>query len=105
MPPMRTCLRALMLAAVLLPGAQSAFAVARFIYVDGNISVRSADGATRAGRAGQPINQQETVFVGEGRAQLRFDDGGWVALQPRTVFEVRQYDAREDGLTVLSLIK
>ncbi len=92
-------------AALALAVTEPAWAVGRFIYVDGNVQVRNAAGVVRAVRAGDQINQQETVLVGEGRAQMRFDDGGWIALQPRTVFEVKQHENREDGNMLFSLIK
>ena len=103
---MRALLRSMTLAAVLaLTATGPAWAVARFVYVEGDVFVRTAAGVTRAVRTGGEVGQQETVLVGEGRAQLRFDDGGWVALQRRTIFELRQYDGRADGLTVFSLLK
>lgn len=92
-------------AALALAATESAWAVGRFVYVDGNVQVRNAAGVVRAVRAGDQINEQETVLVGEGRAQMRFDDGGWIALQPRTVFEVKQHESRDDGNTLFSLIK
>ncbi len=92
-------------AALALAATESAWAVGRFVYVDGNVQVRSAAGVARAVRAGDQINERETVLVGEGRAQMRFDDSGWIALQPRTVFEVKQHESREDGNTLFSLLK
>ena len=85
--------------------AVAAPAAGRFIHVDGTVSVRGTDGAVRGVRAGEAVNEKESILVGEGRAQIRFDDGGWVSLQPRTVFEVNEYPRREDGNIVLSLIK
>jgi hypothetical protein len=85
--------------------AVSAPAAGRFIHVDGAVNVRDVAGAVRAAKSGEALNERESVQVGEGRAQIRFDDGGWVSLQPRTVFEVKEYARREDGNIVLSLIK
>ena len=87
------------LAAVCAPAA------GRFIYVDGVVNVRDAGGALRTVKAGEPINEKDSILVGEGRAQIRFDDGDWISLQPRTVFEVNEYPRREDGNIVFSLIK
>lgn len=83
----------------------SALAVGRFVYVDGVVNVRDAAGALRPVRTGDTVNEKDSIFVGEGRVQIRFDDGGWIALQPRTVFEVREYPRRTDGNIVLSLLK
>lgn len=93
------------LAAAALLAASYAFAAGRFIYVEGAVTVRDAAGASRSARAGEPINEKESVLVGDGRAQLRFNDGGWVALQPHTVFEVKQFPQREEGNVLVSLLK
>jgi hypothetical protein len=86
-------------------GTTHAAAVARFMHVDGAVSVRDVDNRVRDARRGDRLNEKETVVIGEGRAQLRFDDGGWVSLQPRTVFEVSEYSPKSDGSMLLRLIK
>ena len=88
-----------------LLAATSATAVARFMHVDGEVSVRDVDNRLREVRRGERLNEKETVVVGEGRAQLRFDDGAWISLQPRTVFEVSEYSPRSDGSMLLRLVK
>jgi hypothetical protein len=98
-------LRTLLAVALGILAAESAWATGRFMYVEGSVNVRDVGGLTRGVRAGDPINEQETIVVGEGRAQVRFDDGGWVSLQPRSVFEVKSYEMREEGTTLMSLIK
>ena len=85
--------------------ALAASAAGTFVYVDGEVNVRNAAGVVRAARRGEPIAEKDTVVTGEGRAQIRFNDGGWLALRPRTVFEVKQYDLASDGNIVLSLLK
>ncbi|HEY6821474.1 MAG TPA: FecR domain-containing protein [Burkholderiales bacterium] len=94
-----------LIAAIAALAVDSAWATGRFMFVEGTVNVRDAAGLTRVVRAGDPINEQETVVVGEGRAQVRFDDGGWVSLQPRSVFEVKTYEMREEGTTLMALIK
>jgi hypothetical protein len=93
------------LAACGLLAAAPAAAVARFVHVDGAVNVRDVENRVREARRGERLNEKETVVVGEGRAQVRFDDGGWISLQPRTVFEVSEYSPRADGPLVLRLIK
>lgn len=95
----------LLLAACGFAAATQVAAVGRFMHVDGAVSVRDVDNRLRDARRGERLNEKETVVVGEGRAQLRFDDGGWVSLQPRTVFEVSEYSPRSDGSMLLRLIK
>lgn len=100
--------RPLLQACVAVAGAlacSAAFAVGKFMYLDGAVSVRDAAGISRAAARGQRVDLQDTIATGEGRAQLRFDDGGWISLQPRTVFEVKEYEWREDGRIVVSLLK
>ena len=95
----------LLIAACGFAAATQVSAVGRFMHVDGAVSVRDVDNRLRDARRGERLNEKETVVVGEGRAQLRFDDGGWVSLQPRTVFEVSEYSPRSDGSMLLRLIK
>lgn len=85
--------------------AVSALAAGRFIYVDGAVNVRDAAGAVRVAKPGEQVREKDTILTGEGRAQVRFDDGGWISLQPRTVFEVKEYPRGNEGNIVLSLIK
>src|SRR3954465_3271599 len=102
---MPAAFKKLLIAAFAAAAVDSAWATGRFMYVEGAVSVRDAAGLTRTVRAGDPINEQETIVVSEGRAQVRFDDGGWVSLQPRTVFEVKTYELKDEGTTLMSLIK
>lgn len=95
----------LMTAAAAVLQAPSAIAVGRFVYVSGDVTVRSAEGALRPAKQGDALTEKDAIQIGEGRAQLRFDDGGWVSLQPRTVFQINEYPQREEGNIVLGLLK
>src|SRR4051812_11136270 len=86
----------LALTLVLAALASPALAVGKFVYVDGAVNVRDPAGVVRPAARGERVNIQETIITGEGRTQLRFDDGGWISLQPRTVFEVKEYEWRQD---------
>lgn len=100
--------RALLQACIALSGilaCTAALAVGKFMYLDGAVTVRDAGGVSRTAARGERVALQDTIATGEGRAQLRFDDGGWVSLQPRTVFEVKEYEWRQDGKIVISLLK
>lgn len=85
--------------------APSVLAAGRFIYVTGDVTVRNAQGASRLGKQGETLNEKETVEIGEGKAQIRFDDGGWVSLEPRTVFQVNEYAQRPEDNIVLALLR
>ncbi len=103
---MKTHFKLLMLAAAAAAlQAPSALAVGRFVYVTGDVTVRNAEGALRPAKSGETLNEKDAIQLGEGRAQVRFDDGGWVSLQPRTVFQINEYPRREDGNIVLALLK
>ena len=59
----------------------------------------NATGGQRALSKGASIISGETVRTGEGRAQLRFDDGAMISLQPNSEFRIDnyQYSAPVDG--------
>ena len=98
-------LRTLLAVVLGIAAMEGAWATGRFMYVEGSVNVRDVAGLTRGVRAGDAINEQETILIGEGRAQVRFDDGGWLSLQPRTVFEVKSYELKDEGTTLMTLIK
>jgi hypothetical protein len=63
----------------------------RVSFVSGDVTVSSGDGQTRALKRGDIINGGDKIETRSGRLQLRFTDGGFVSLQPNTVFGVDQY--------------
>jgi hypothetical protein len=71
----------------------------RIDFVIGEANVRGADGRVRAAARGEPVLSGDTLFTGNGRAQIRFADGAYVSLQPNTEFGVREYryDGKTDG--------
>lgn len=74
-------------------------AVARVEFVAGEVTAVGPDGRSRALAKGSEIDVRDTVRVAEGRAQLRFTDGAYMSLQPRTEFVVDEYRfaGKEDG--------
>lgn len=65
---------------------------ARIDFATGPVMAVSASGAQRPLNKGAEINSGEAVLTGDdGRAQLRFSDGGLVSLQPRTEFKIDDY--------------
>jgi len=71
----------------------------RVDFVFGEASLRSANGQVRAVSRGTEVLDGDTLYTGNGRAQVRFTDGAFVSLQPNTEFGVREYryDGRTDG--------
>jgi len=60
-------------------------------FVIGNVTASTPDGQSRSLRRGDAINGGDRIETRGGRLQIRFSDGGFVALQPNTVFGVDQY--------------
>ncbi|OAM52763.1 hypothetical protein A7981_04760 [Methylovorus sp. MM2] len=75
----------------------------------GDVSALGADGRARTLSKGAEINPGDTIQTVDGRAQVRFSDGGYISLQPNTQFKVEDYafsgkaDGSEKGF--FSLVK
>jgi len=75
----------------------------------GDVAALSADGRSRVLTKGSEINPGDTIQTVNGRAQVRFTDGGYISLQPNTEFKVEDYaysgktDGSEKGF--FSLVK
>lgn len=102
--------RALWLVLLLAAGTAWAGEAGRFLYVQGEVRVRAADGQERDARKGGALAELETVTTGPGgQAQLRMRDEALIALRPDTVFKIEAYryggaaDGGERG--ILGLIK
>jgi hypothetical protein len=74
-------------------------AAAKVEFAVGNVLATGLDGRERSLGKGGEINAGDTVQTQEGRAQLRFSDGGYISLQPNTQFRVDEYayDGKTDG--------
>lgn len=92
MRTMRMFGRMLLLAPLcLLPPAQAA-AGAKLDFVVGEVSATTASGQSRGLLKGSQVLSGEVVRTGDnGRAQLRFDDGAMLSLQPRSEFRLDEY--------------
>lgn len=88
-PRTRTLLAGAM--AALAGGQALAETAGRVSFVNGSVSATSPDGQSRALRRGDAINGGDRIETRSGRLQIRFTDGGFVSLQPNTVFGVDQY--------------
>ncbi|MEZ0233176.1 MAG: FecR domain-containing protein [Methylophilaceae bacterium] len=75
----------------------------------GTVSALGSDGRSRTLTKGAEINSGDTIQTVDGRAQVRFSDGGYISLQPNTEFKVEDYafsgkaDGSEKGF--FSLVK
>lgn len=73
-------------------------------FVIGNVQATGPDGRSRALAKGADIDAGDTIQTGNGRAQVRFVDGGFISLTPNTEFKVNEYhysgqaDGSEKGL-------
>jgi hypothetical protein len=66
-------------------------------FASGDVSRTAAAGAAGALSKGSPIESGDTIVTGrEGRAQIRFSDGGMVSLAPNSQFKLANYDDRGD---------
>jgi hypothetical protein len=75
-------------------------AAARVEFAIGQVSAIGSDGNERSVNKGMAIEQGDTIqTANNGRAQLRFSDGGYISLQPNTQFRVDEfkYEGKTDG--------
>ncbi|MGE0484645.1 MAG: FecR domain-containing protein [Gammaproteobacteria bacterium] len=92
-----------------VPAVQAATRAANVDFVVGKVSATAQDGSSRALNKGAVVQVGDTIETGEGRAWLRFTDGGYMSLQPGTEFRVDEYrfegedDTEEKGF--FSLLK
>ena len=92
--------KCLVLALLLLAAAgEAAAAAARVDFTYGHVTVSGPDGTERPLVRGAALDNGDTVRTAEGRAQLRFNDGAYVSLQPNSEFAIRDYrfDGKTDG--------
>jgi FecR-like protein len=93
--------RGVMLA--LVSAALSEAALANTGHVDftvGNVVVTEASGRAHALLKGAEVGSGDKIASGaDGRAQIRFSDGGYVSLQPNSEFDIKQYrfNGKTDG--------
>lgn len=87
-----------LIAAIFTPHAFAAPA-GRVDFVQGSVSATGGSGGARTLTKGDEINSGDIITIGNGRAQIRFSDGAYLALQPNTIFKVDEYafDGKADG--------
>ena len=78
---------------VSLGGVCKVHAIAgKIVYSYGQVEATSATGAIRPLARGDVIESGESVRTINGRTQIRFTDGGFVALQPNTQYRLEDYN-------------
>ena len=97
------CLLAVALSSAFAAPAFAAAGTAQF--TAGDVKVKRVDGALSVLSKGLEIDSGQSVLTGaDGRAQVRFTDGGLISLQPNTEFKIANYvdklDAKEDRFLV-----
>ncbi len=96
--PLPLIVLAILLGLVVLP-ASAASQAGKVVYAFGNVSAVDADGDSRALSRGATFDAGDTIVTKRGRAQLRFSDGGFAALQPNTEYRIEDYhfEGEADG--------
>lgn len=100
MKPFIQCRRTLLVLSIasiypVQASAATSAGIAQFIA--GDVSVRGADGKTDALIKGKDIESGQAIVTGaNGRAQVKFSDGGLVSLQPNTEFKIANYVDKAD---------
>lgn len=95
---------------VLYSADEPAAGAGKVVLATGQLTARAGDGSERRLKRADPIFSGDTVIVGENAvAQIRFSDGGLVALRSGSQFRVEdyRYEGKEDGneKAVFSLLK
>lgn len=97
-------------ALALLPLAAYCDAAGQIKFVTGKVEGIAANGSKRVLARGSKINSGDTINTATGAsAQIRFTDGGFISLQPESLFRVDEYhyqnktDGEEKGF--FSLLK
>src|SRR5690625_300836 len=97
-------------AMALLLGSPQAWAqeAATTLFVQGRVTAESTQHGHRDLAKADPVFNSDRVNThDDGRAQLRFSDGGLVSLMPDTLFAVEEYfyEDNEEGSLVFGLLK
>ena len=72
--------------------------------VSGPVSIVSTDGTTAPAKEGQKLMVGQTVqTLAGGELHAITEDGGLLALRPGTTFKMQQYQATQDGKSVIDM--
>jgi hypothetical protein len=92
-------LLATVIAAAFSPYAFALTPAGKIDFAFGKVTATGADGASRPLTKGAEVYSGDAIVTTDGRVQIRFSDGAYMALQPNTVFKVDQYafEGKSDG--------
>lgn len=79
-----------------VPAGAANAAAGRVAFAWGEVSVESSNGQTSEVKRGAELQSGDTVTTERGRAQLRFTDGSFVSLQPKTSFKIDDYNYEQE---------
>jgi hypothetical protein len=96
--PTRQAMMAALIVAI-YPVAGYTAVAGRVEFATAGVTATGTDGKPRALNKGVAIEAGDLIQTMDGRAQLRFSDGGLVSLQPNTEFRIDEYsfDGKTDG--------
>ena len=78
--------------------------VANFVF--GEVAVRSSNGSSTPLQKGRAVQSGDDIVTGTGaQAQIRFSDGGMVAIQPNSQFKLASYADKNDPKTDSFLVE
>lgn len=96
--PLNNAVLMMALAAAYPLSAAAAVSAGVAQFAVGEVNLRRADGRTDALVKGRDIESGQAIVTGpDGRAQLKFSDGGVVSLQPNTEFKITHYVDQADA--------
>lgn len=104
----RPFVAALLAVVLLVPSARAAGEAGVILYASGSVTATSGNGVTRELARRSPVYAGDLVRTkADGRAQIRFTDGGIVALKPASELRLDEYayGSGGDQKSVMSLIK
>lgn len=93
----------LLLLCGILPPSLAYGAAGKVEFVSGDAQATGSDGTPRPLQKGSEVNASDLIDTHSGRVQLRFSDGGYMALAPHTQFKINRYqfngsnDGKEEG--------
>ncbi|MEO7405065.1 MAG: FecR family protein, partial [Burkholderiales bacterium] len=85
--------------AALLAATQACANAGRVDFAVGNVTAQQPAVQPRPLVKGADVLSGDKIVVGDGRAQVRFNDGAYVSLLPNTEFHIREfrYSGKTDG--------
>jgi len=90
---------ATLIAAAFTPYAFALTPAGKIDFAFGTATATGADGVIRPLKKGTEVYSGDAITTTDGRIQIRFSDGAYLALQPNTLFKVDQYayEGKSDG--------